>query len=188
MIRPDLKSITNKEQFLQYYYLKEELIAFCKENNLSSSGSKEVLTNRIASFLNGSNLLETKQATKKNLVTIITLDTSIEENIVCSEVHRRFFKEQIGKQFTFNVVFQNWLKVNSGNPYSEAILAWYKIKEERTNKQTIIGKQFEYNAYIRDFFAVNKDLSLPQAIMCWNYKKNLAGPHNYEESDLIILK
>ena len=39
----------------------------------------------------------------------------IEENFVCSEKHRAFFKEQVGKSFSFNVAFQKWLKSNAGN-------------------------------------------------------------------------
>ncbi|WP_330370015.1 DUF6434 domain-containing protein [Butyrivibrio sp. NC2002] len=38
----------------------------------------------------------------------------IEENIICSEVHRAFFKSKIGESFSFNVTFQKWLKANSG--------------------------------------------------------------------------
>ncbi|WP_420329330.1 DUF6434 domain-containing protein [Pseudobutyrivibrio ruminis] len=37
------------------------------------------------------------------------------QNIVCSEKHRAFFKEKIGKTFSFNVQFQKWLKANVGN-------------------------------------------------------------------------
>nr|WP_330365406.1 DUF6434 domain-containing protein [Pseudobutyrivibrio ruminis] len=36
-------------------------------------------------------------------------DTIIENNIVCSEKHRAFFKEKTGKSFSFNVQFQKWL-------------------------------------------------------------------------------
>lgn len=39
----------------------------------------------------------------------------IEEKFVCSEKHRAFFKEQVGKSFSFNVAFQKWLKSNVGN-------------------------------------------------------------------------
>ena len=44
----------------------------------------------------------------------------IEDDFVCSEHHRAFFKDRIGKKFTFNVVFQKWLKSNAGKTYEEA--------------------------------------------------------------------
>ncbi len=82
----------------------------------------------------------------------IDLNTKIEPNFVCTEKHRAFFKEHIGTAFSFNVVFQKWLKVNAGKTYKEAIVAYYRILEEKKNEKTTIDKQFEYNTYIRDFF------------------------------------
>lgn len=52
------------------------------------------------------------------------LDTKIEQDFVCSEKHRAFFKQHIGKSFSFNVAFQKWLKSNSGRTYREAIICW----------------------------------------------------------------
>ena len=42
--RPDLNKDMSEETFLSYYYLKEELVNFCKENNLPASGGKIELT------------------------------------------------------------------------------------------------------------------------------------------------
>ena len=112
----------------------------------------------------------------------------IEENFVCSEKHRAFFKEQIGKSFSFNVAFQKWLKSNSGKTYADAIAAYHQIQQEKKNTKTEIGSQFEYNTYIRDFFAANKDKSLEQAIKCWKFKKSQKGSHKYEKSDLAAIQ
>ena len=84
------------EVFRQYYYLKEELVQFCRENNLPASGSKGELTERIANFLETGKIQPT--VTKRKATTAadeITESTLIEENIVCSEKHRAFFKEKI---------------------------------------------------------------------------------------------
>ena len=112
----------------------------------------------------------------------------IEANIVCSEKHRAFFKEKIGKTFSFNVTFQKWLKSNAGKTYADAIRAYYAILEEKEKSKTVIDKQFEYNTYIRDFFADNNGMSLENAIKCWEYKKSLKGHNHYEKSDLIALE
>lgn len=118
----------------------------------------------------------------------ITLNTIIEENLVCSEKHRAFYKKQIGNSFSFNVTFQKWLKNNSGKTYQDSIVAYYQILEDKKKNKTTIDKQFEYNTYIRDFFNDNKDKSLDQAIKCWKYKKSLKGHNKYEKEDLEILK
>ena len=186
--RPKLNKELDAATFRCFYYLKQELADFCKENGLPTSGSKIELTDRIAYFLDTEKVLKAS-VERKTAVNIGTLteDTVIEPNIVCSEKHRAFFSEKIGKSFSFNVPFQKWLKANAGKTYGDAIRAYDRILEEKKQRKTEIGRQFEYNTYIRDFFADNPGQSLHDAIVCWNYKKGLSGHHRYEQSDLRAL-
>lgn len=93
-------------------------------NYLSATGSKADLTCRIAHFLDFGEIMTVAAANRKRLeTTLITVDTEIEPDFVCSEKHRAFFKERIGKSFSFNVAFQNWLKESAGKTYGEAIAA-----------------------------------------------------------------
>lgn len=186
--RPDLNKELDGETFRSFYYLKEELVEFCRENNLPVSGGKTELTDRIACFLDTGKVLETSAKRKATIdVGLITENTLIESNIVCSEKHRAFFKGKIGKSFSFNVLFQKWLKNNAGKTYGDAINAYHQILEEKKKGKTTIDKQFEYNTYIRDFFEDNKGRSLDEAITCWKYKKSLRGHNRYEKSDLVAL-
>lgn len=186
--RPELNKKLDAATFRSFYYLKQELTDFCKENGLLASGSKAELTDRIAYFLDTGSVLKSS-AERKTAVNIGTLTegTVIEPNIVCSEKHRAFFSEKIGKSFSFNVLFQKWLKANAGKTYGDAIRAYDQILEEKKQAKTEIGGQFEYNTYIRDFFADNPGKSLHDAIVCRNYKKGLPGHHRYEMSDLSAL-
>ena len=186
--RPNLSIELDSKTFKEYYYLKNELIDFCRKNNLQTTGGKIELTERIAKFLNtGERNIENHSIKRAKIVGEITLDAIIEDNFICSEKHRAFYKEQIGKNFSFNVLFQKWLKSNSGKTYKDSIEAYYKILEDKKKNKTTIDKQFEYNTYIRDFFNDNKDKSLEQAIKCWKYKKSLKGHNKYEKDDLKIL-
>lgn len=186
--RPGLNKELDGKTFRSFYYLKEELVDFCRENNLPVSGGKIELTDRIACFLDTGKVLETS-AKRKTTMTIglIAENTIIEPDIVCSEKHRAFFKEKIGKSFSFNVLFQKWLKGNAGKTYGDAINAYYQILEEKEKGKTTIDKQFEYNTYIRDFFEDNQGRSLEEAIKCWKYKRSLQGHNRYEQSDLVAL-
>ena len=186
--RPELNNGLEVKTFRSFYYLKEELVSFCRENNLPVSGGKTELTERIACFLETGKVAaaSSKRKTTVNVGTI-TESTVIEENIVCSEKHRAFFKEKIGKSFSFNVLFQKWLKSNAGKTYGDAVEAYYSILEEKKKGKTTIDKQFEYNTYIRDFFEANHGKSLEEAIICWKYKKGLQGHNRYEQSDLAAL-
>ena len=186
--RPELNKELDTVTFRSFYYLKQELIDFCRENRLPTSGSKTELTDRIAYFLDTGSVLK-PTAERKTAVNIGTLteDTVIEPNIVCSEKHRAFFCEKIGKSFSFNVPFRKWLNANAGKTYGDAIRAYDQILEEKKQRKTEIGGQFEYNTYIRDFFADNPGKSLHDAIVCRDYKKSFPGHHRYEQSDLRAL-
>ena len=186
--RPQLNRNLDIETFRKWYWLKEELVAFCKENNIPSAGSKNELNERIVHFLDTGEIIKPDQKKKhtSDNKTDITLQSVIEEGFVCSEKNRAFFKEQIGKTFSFNVQFQKWLKNNSGKTYAEAIEAYHMIRKDKKEKP--IGKQFEYNTYIRAFFKDNKDRTLKEAIRCWKFKKSQPGDNHYDRSDLKILE
>ena len=51
MDRPELNNQLDSKTFREYYYLKEELIDFCRKNNLQTTGGKIELTDRISKFL-----------------------------------------------------------------------------------------------------------------------------------------
>ena len=179
----------DRTTFLSFYYLKEELVDFCRKNGLPTSGGKLEITERIAYFLDTGEIIAGKKTPrKKACIGIITKDTLIEKDFVCSERHRAFFKEQIGNRFSFNVMFQKWLKSNAGKTYQDAIDAYYLILENKKKGKTKIEKQFEYNTYIRDFFEDNKGKVLEDAIKCWKYKKQLQGHNRYDRTDLIVLR
>lgn len=189
MERPILRKQLDSETFRSFYYLKEELICFCRENNLPVTGGKTELTDRIAYYLDTGEVPAVAPLKSKRHRTrdVISEDDLIEPDFVCSQVHREFFKKKIGSSFTFNVQFQKWLKNNTGKTYADAIAAFYQIIAEKKQGKTKIDKQFEYNTYIRDFFADNPGKSLKDAIVCWQYKKKIQGHNRYEKSDLIAL-
>ena len=186
--RPELTIELKSKEFLEYYYLKEELVYFCRENGLPASGGKTELTERIAYFLDTGKVLAAKTVrTQKHKISTITRDSIIESDFVCSELHRAFFKREIGESFSFNVAFQKWLKSNAGKTYADAIVTYNEIKNTKKPGKKDIGSQFEYNTYVRDFFEDNKGASLEDAIKCWKYKKSIKGHNKYERTDLKAL-
>ena len=188
------KDLTSSE-FKEYYFLKEELKEFCRNEGLKVSGSKTQLEERIIYYLDtGKSLEESKNNSRTNSnisrddtnTQELTLDSILGENFKCSEDKREFFEKEIGKGFKFKVIFQKWLKENPDKTYQDAINAYHEL--QNSNEKSKIDKQFQYNQYIRDFFEDNEDKTLNDAIKCWNYKKSLKGHNKYEPSDLDILK
>lgn len=189
MERPELNKDLDSKTFRDFYYLKEELVDFCRKCGLPTSGGKIEITDRVAYFLDTGKVLN-NSAEKRSRTAIINIDenTKIESDFVCSETHRAFFKKHIGNSFSFNVAFQKWLKTNAGKTYREAIEAYYQILKDKKKGKTKIDRQFEYNTYIRDFFEDNKGKSLDDAIKCWKYKKQMKGHNRYERADLAAIE
>jgi hypothetical protein len=172
------------------YYLKSELQQICKKYNLPANGSKEELLHAISRFIGNKPVeIARKKPYIKSSGFIPALDALIDENYSNNEIHRAFFKAQIGAQFKFNVSFMNWMDEYRGiKTYQDAIDMYHQIlAEKKSGKKSVIGKQFEYNQYTRDFFASNPTLSKSDCIKCWNYKKQQTGKHAYEAGDLRAL-
>ncbi len=191
-MRPKLDKNISPEEFLEYYWLKEELFTFCKEYKIPGNGCKQDITGRILHYLLTGDVLKTIRkpvAGKSKCSNDLSIESKIPECYINDETHRKFFKEIIGVHFKFNIQFMNWMKNNAGRKYLDAVNEWIRIDDEKkSGKKYDISSQFEYNQYTRDFFTANSDLTKIDAIKCWKYKKSLPGTNKYEESDLKILK
>jgi hypothetical protein len=185
-LRPLLKKELNVKDFRNFYWLKEELQAFCRENEMSASGSKIEIADRVALFLQTGEiqkpLRKRKSPTKVAISTDLSLDTVITENHRCSQSVRTFFKTEIPK-FHFSTYIQTFFKENVGKTYCDVVNAWYeeeKRKKDPSYKKQI-GPQFEYNRFTRDYFAdpKNKGKNRDDAIKAWNTIKKLPGSNKY---------
>ncbi|WGL60687.1 hypothetical protein QEJ31_03600 [Pigmentibacter sp. JX0631] len=111
--RPLLTLKMNVEDFLNYYWLKEELRIFCRKNKLPTSGSKEQLQKQIAHFLKTGKILASEVVTKKSIIKDsdgnITLQTLV-KNFRNDSKTRIFFIQQIGKNFHFNEYLREFAK------------------------------------------------------------------------------
>ncbi len=106
--RPALEKRLDCKTFRDFYYLKEELIEFCRKNNLPTSGGKVEIADRIAYFLDTGEVLSASTAKKKvSMKSSITENTKIEPDFVCSERHRTFSKSILGTVLLFTLHFKN---------------------------------------------------------------------------------
>ena len=189
-MRPILSKDINVQQFSDFYWLKEELQIFCRDNGISASGSKIEVADRIKTFLQTGEikkpLRNAKSKVKSQAQATLSLDTVIMENHRCSQQVRAFFKEAIHPTFHFSTYIQNYFKNNVGKTYRDVVQAWYEEEERQKNPsyQKEIAPQFEYNQFTRDFFADpnNKGKSREEAIKAWNVIKKLPGSHTYKPS------
>ena len=194
---PKLEKGISLKDFQEFYWLKEELITFCKEHNISSTGSKAEITDRVIIFLEtGKNTNQSKTEKQKPLSHFdwnsetLSCETIITDNYRNSENVRAFFKTQIGNHFKFNTLFMNWMKENVGKTLKDAINEWnriYLLKKDK-NYKSEIGSQFEYNTYIRDFLADNPGMTIEDARKHWLLKRKARGSRKYSKDDLTNLE
>ncbi len=190
--RPPLNKQISVKDFKDFYWLKEELLTFCRSEGLPLKGSKIELANAIVLYL------ETGKKSKNIVIKttssfdwakeVLTLDTIITDNYKNAENVRAFFVTQLGKGFKFNVQFMNWMKANVGATLADAVKAWQDIQTANKNNTAPkdIAPQFEYNTYIRDFLADNPTLSRAEAIAFWKIKRSMRGDNIYKKSDLKL--
>lgn len=184
-MRPNLTKDISVDSFKDFYWLKEELQAFCRDNGISASGSKIEISNRIETFLRTGEINKPLRKTKAIRVqpqVDLSLNTIITENHRCSQNVRTFFKTVIPK-FHFSTYIQNYFKQNVGKTYRDVVEAWYEEEERKKDPayKKSIAPQFEYNQFIRDFFADpnNCGKSREEAIEAWNVIKKLPGSNKY---------
>lgn len=185
MLRPKLTKDIRVEVFKNYYWLKEELQSFCRENGISATGSKIEISDRIETFLQTGEIkkpIRKSKGTPKVPETELSLDTVITEDHRCSQHVRAFFKSVI-PNFHFSTYIQNYFKTNVGKTYQDVINAWHEEEARKRDPsyKKKIAPQFEYNQFIRDFFAdhKNKGRSRDDAIAAWNEIKKLPGSNKY---------
>ncbi len=194
--RPVLCKETSIQDFQDFYWLKEELVKFCRSEALKTTGSKIEISDRIENYLKtgqrrskqvNHNIKPVSRFDWKNEE--LSLDTEITDNYKNTENVRIFFQQQIGKHFKFNVKFMSWMKSSSGKTLNDAIKQWERINAQMKDKTKAkeIAPQFEYNRYLRDFSVDNPNSRRELGIKLWNIKKSLRGDNQYSKDDLKLI-
>lgn len=196
MERPNLDKNISVEDFNEFYWLKSELINFCRDIGVNTSGGKIEITRKIQKYLLTGEIDKKSKKTKRHFsnfnwnTEVLNDETVITDNYKNTENVRQYFTSKIGEHFSFNVQFMNWMKDNIGKTLNDATIEWKRISELKKDKKykTVIGKQFEYNQYIRDFLADNPSLTINNARFFWKLKRESRGDMVYKKSDLNLIK
>ncbi len=176
MDRPVLDAQISPVDFRAFYWLKSELVMFCREHGLSPTGSKVALAERIELFLATGKVSrgESQRSRRSQTRTMpdqFTRETVIGPNWRCSQQLRAFFEKEIGPQFHFDGMMRDFIKRDGvGKPLQDAIEVWQQ-EQSGPKVETQIAPQFEYNRHIREFFRQNPGKTLQDAIAAWNKKK-----------------
>ncbi|MEM7673967.1 MAG: DUF6434 domain-containing protein [Verrucomicrobiota bacterium] len=167
-MRPTLTKKISIREFEDWYWKKEELVSFCKNQSIPSSGLKPELEMRIKAFLRGETLPKNKtRKAGKKIPDNLTLDTLIEEGWSCNPKLGRFFKEHCGNSFRFNYAMRKFIHTQAGRSLSEAI----KCYQESLTEQQPSLPQNELAAFIRDYSQSNPRSSRQAIMLEWEQLK-----------------
>ncbi|GJM06717.1 MAG: hypothetical protein DHS20C10_04510 [marine bacterium B5-7] len=187
MNRPTLTATLSKETFQQFYWEKKELVAFCRENAIPSNGSKQTLAERIAHFLQTSEVLKPEKIKRVgpwDSEAPITPSTLL-VNYRNDTKTRAFFVSQLGEAFRFNAYLRAFAKAPPQEKitYGDLVIGWKKAETEKKEPgyQTKIGKQFEFNQFTRDYSSYkNKDKLPHNSREAWQIIRSKPGPNTFE--------
>lgn len=157
MTRPDFDTIKSYEEFLKYYWYREELIKICKAHGLKADGSKIELNKVIEAYFAGEKILPEKKASvkrKKPVVTELTADTGlIECGFTFGPRFREFFIKQTGEaNFKFNVDMVATAKAVKANGDGSFTLGdLLDIYYGKQTYATYDKSALQWNKFVHDF-------------------------------------
>lgn len=171
--RPALSHDMSGEEFLRWYWLKAELVAFARELGVSQSGSKELLVARILARLRGTELREEPRARRRGarqLTGDLTESTVIPVGQRCSRLVREWFVARVGRTFRFDKAMRTYFANVDGTSTLGDALEHYA--QTRGRVSAAIEPQFEYNRFAREWRAGHPDGRHDQLVAAWRHYRN----------------
>lgn len=170
--RPALTKSLDADRFRDFYWLKAELQAFCREHGLGTAGIKAELTHRIELYLRTGQRAAVNLDHRRSDVMPghFGLDTVIGTGWRCTTALRAFFIEHLGRSFRFNAVMRRFIHERTGHTLAEAIAAYREDKS--SGQRSEIGSQFEYNRFTREYWLTHPNATRDDVIAAWHEFRN----------------
>ena len=157
MPRPSFAQINSYDEFVKYYWYRDELIEICKSLNISSSGTKIKLMENLRLYFSGVIVKPQKRLPKpKPTAENLTLQTSlIECSFTFGPRFRKFFMDVTGKEnFKFNVdMVATVKKVKSDNDTSFTLGDLLDVYHGTKVYAQYDKSMLQWNRFVKDFCA-----------------------------------
>ncbi len=175
------------DSFLSFYWTVHELNTFSQLVNLSTIGDKQTKTERIAHYLKTG---ERKSPTVKRPSGPKDSDrgplhlTTVVQHYKNDEATRNFFKQHLGANFKFTVIFHNHRRhlLASGEKvtYGQLVEAIEYIQKCNKAPTQGLSDACEFNRFLSKY-AQNEPLyTINDARKAWAKLILYSGPHTYE--------
>lgn len=166
--RPGLTADLTEAEMQRWYWEKTELVSFARELGIRATGSKELLTARIAAQLSNREFVEpartpNRQATQ--LVAPLTPETVIPVGQRSSQVVRAWMREQLGAGFHFDAPMRAFFAGSDGTATMQDAIDHYRATRDRGVEA--IDPQFELNRFTRAWSAQHPHGSRADLLAAW---------------------
>lgn len=171
--RPELSPALTGDELKRWYWLKGELAAFARQIGVRATGSKDVLTRRIAATLDGEPFQEpepARRSTSAQLSAPLTPDTVTPAGQRCSQVVRAWFSVKVGDGFHFDAQMRDFFAHTDGTQTLQDALSHYR--DTRAAGPREIGPQFEFNQFTRAWREEHKVSTHQELLDAWNEYRN----------------
>lgn len=156
------------DEFMAWYWLKDELFVFCRAHGIATSGSKPDLAQRIAQFLAGgkTDAVATVRRARGAMPAEYTLQTRIGPGWTCSVALSQFFKQHCGKTFRFNAAMRDFIHQGEGKTLAQAVEC-YRASVAPDAPAKPIAPQLEYNRFTREYYAKHPGATRAEVVQAW---------------------
>lgn len=189
--KPKLDRNISLDDYLNYYWLKKDLVKFCKDIGINSDGWKLEIHERIVEYLTNHVILkkeETKTRQKSTEIQELKLDMKVTKSFKRNPQTTAFFKS-IDSRFRYSVRLNQYIRNNIGKiTYQDIMDQWYEEYELKKKgiKTTPALPQCEYNQFVKDYMEDNKNRNFKDAVAAWNFKKSMRGDNIYHREELPL--
>ena len=154
--RPDFNKIESYNEFIKYYWYRDELKKICKSLGVASNGTKQDLNYYIEQYFNGNIIKDKKYKASKVKDSSISLDSKLLE---CDFCFNQKFREYFSKltnitNFKFNAnMATTWRLVKKNNDKNFTIQDMLDVYYGKKEYARYDNSSCQWNKFFKDFCA-----------------------------------
>ncbi|KAA0974262.1 hypothetical protein FQ154_15560 [Paeniglutamicibacter gangotriensis] len=171
--RPGLTPGLDGTEFARWYWTKNELVDFARQQGIRTGGGKAELAARLTAFLDGTPIPApvVRKRAGKQLAPPLSLHTVVPPGQRCSQVLRLWLTEQLGPGFHFDAPMREFFAAANGTTtLADALAHW---SATRGAEPRLIDQQFELNRFTRDWHKQNPGGSREEMLAGWKQYRSL---------------
>ena len=190
--RPTFRDIKSYDEFVKYYWYRDELSTICKQLGIDYTGTKQELNQNIREYFNGNLIKRKKSYSRTNPVEEVTLNSPLLDcGFSFNAKFREFFSQETGvDNFKFTADMATaWRKVKKENDRSFTIQDMLDIYYCKSDYAKYDNSTCEWNKFLKDFCADERNASfknkLKAASVLWKIVRDSDLPKVYSY-DLVM--